>query len=1084
MKDTESDAPGKAIAKATPTFDKLIAAVAAWIELLVQTLGEVSNFNGFDRLKVAELASWNHGLHSTLTTSNVIEKIVGLTDQLHYEVIKGCKQKDRHSCGLWCLVILVLLLYGARASNWDDYWSDTLYNVVGEFSRAAPWTHWRFCFKNKRFSSFTTSSHTLIKCEIHDIYSAQDVTFGFDWLNHLRVRMVPPFIFCGSNTIPFGLRDQIDSVPSLLVAIPCLLDFWRKLHQTRVRILPSSELGKAGSITTEQPDASVTLRRDSRAFKELQSSLIVQSNGATVVNAGNEYELQWISRAAVRSAVAVTLELIPSPKSQLEREQLRDADSRSLLQQTLQRNFLLCAGARSRLPTLKGLVAESRGLKMEGQQEVVTFRVVSTYPAGGFVRVTATTRVTLTDPSEASGEGENDGTGNVTPAVPVELQSKGVKIGGMDDERAALRELILLPASHPRLRSELGVEFPKGVLLCGPPGVGKTLLVCSVVYECRQVQDASGAALDLNLQVVNGSEIMTSGRGDAEQALRATFETAVVHARSARHTASVIFIDELDALCPKREASGGGASSAHSRIVAQLLTLLDGVEGGISRENVVVIAATNLPNSIDPALRRPGRFDREIFVAPPSVALRKKIFAVHLNRTPYALSNESPEDAEVQRGAFLDTLAAKAVGYVGADIAALCREAAIIASTRQLVAFSRDRELEQWWTDWKRRVEPLRSLQNASSTLGAIVAGHAWRTNPTAIIPLWFLAKQSNQHNTGDSKRQQSNLEYFGFLLGNEDKRAFIPTHRSDDDDKKAQPFEVTMDDFDQAMLTVVPSALRGASGFTIGGQVETKLALQQALEWPIKFPHTFARLGVKPPCGVLLYGPPGCSKSSIVRAAAHSSGATFLSLSAAQVFSPFFGDAEAAVRQVFRDARAALPAIIFFDEIDVMVAKREFGGSGGGEGGSSTAMRVLSTMLNEMDGVESAEGLLVIGATNRPDCIDAALMRPGRFDRIQFVDLPAESDRVDILRIHSRPMQLHADVDLLDLAKRTSFFSGAELENLCREAALLALRESLDAEKVCKRHFEEALRGIIPVSSKESMRDYIEFAESMGHLS
>ncbi|KAG6611802.1 aaa family cdc48 subfamily [Phytophthora cinnamomi] len=850
-------------------------------------------------------------------------------------------------------------------------------------------------------------------------------------------------------------------------------------------------LSSSSASVEPQADASVTLRRDSRAFKELQAFLLARSNDATGDNTGDDSELQWISRAAVRTAVAVTLELIPSSKSQLEHQRLRDPDTRSLLRQTLQRNFVLCGGARVRLPTLNGLVAESRGLEGEGQEQSMKFRVVSTYPAGGFARVTAATRVTLTDPNEAGGEGGSD----LTVTESEEHQTKGVNVGGMEDERAALRELILLPVAHPRLRSELGVEFPKGVLLCGPPGVGKTLLVRSVVHECRQVQVASGATLDLNLQVINGSEIMTSGRGDAEQALRATVETAVVHARSARHAASVIFIDELDALCPKREAAGGGASSAHSRIVAQLLTLLDGVEGGISRENVVVVAATNLPNSIDPALRRPGRFDREIFVAPPNTELRKKIFQVHLNRTPYALSSESPGDAEVRRDAFLNRLAAKAVGYVGADIAALCREAAMVASTRQLVAFSRDRELEQWWADWKRRVQPLSSLQNASSTLGAVVAGHAWHANPTAIIPLWFLAKQSNQPASEDSSSQrQSDLQYFGFLLGIDEKRSFFRIDHHEDVEKTTQTFEVTMSDFEQAMQTIVPSALRGASGFTkdferqgwdsIGGQAETKLALQQALEWPIKFPETFARLGVKPPRGVLLYGPPGCSKSSIVRAAAHSSGATFLSLSAAQVFSPYFGDAEAAVRQVFRDARAALPAIIFFDEIDVMVAKREFDGSGGGEGGSSTAMRVLSTMLNEMDGVESAEGLLVIGATNRPDCIDAALMRPGRFDRIQFVDLPAAPDRVDILRIHSRPMQLHDDVDLVDLAKRTPFFSGAELENLCREAALLALRESLDAEKVCKRHFEDARCGITPVSSKESMRDYIEFAEAMGHLS
>ncbi|KAF1789627.1 CDC48 domain 2-like [Phytophthora cactorum] len=672
-----------------------------------------------------------------------------------------------------------------------------------------------------------------------------------------------------------------------------------------------------GSNTSQHPqvDASVTLRRDSRAFSELQASLLAHKNDTNISDIVQGRELLWISRPAVRTAAAVTLELLSSSKSQL----LRDADTRSLLQQTLQRNFVVRAGARVELPTLAGLVARA---------EAMAFRVVSTYPAAPLVRVTPGTRVTLTEPGKAGKEDGNEIEDSVATG-PTAQQDKGVKVGGMEDERAALRELILLPVAHPRLRLELGVEFPKGVLLCGPPGVGKTLLVRSVVHECRQVKDTSGATLDLNLQVINGSEIMTSGRGDAEQALRDTFDAAVAHARSARHAASVIFIDELDALCPKREAA------------AQLLTLLDGVEGGLSRENVVVAAATNLPNSIDPALRRPGRFDREIFVAPPNTALRKKIFEVHLNRTPYSLSNGSIEEAEQQRDTFLDTLAAKAVGYVGADIAALCREAAMVASTQQLVALSRDRDLEQWWADWK-----------PESSLSA-----------------------------------------------------------------------------------------------------ETKLALQQALEWPIKYPQTFARLGVKPPRGVLLYGPPGCSKSSIVRAAAHSSGATFLSLSAAQVFR------QAAVRQVFRDARAALPAIIFFDEIDVMVAKREFDGSGGGEGGTSTAMRVLSTMLNEMDGVESAEGLLVIGATNRPACIDAALMRPGRFDRILFVDLPR---------------------NLIALP----YFSGAELENLCREAALLALRESLDAEEVCMRHLDEALTGITPVSSRESMQDYIEFAEAMGHLS
>ncbi|CAH0490287.1 unnamed protein product [Peronospora farinosa] len=847
-----------------------------------------------------------------------------------------------------------------------------------------------------------------------------------------------------------------------------------------------------------QMNATVTLRRDTEIFNKLQSFLLIPSNRISDSDTLQENELLWISRKAVRVAVAVTLELVPLLTSQLQAQLLQNADTRSLLRQTLQRNVVVCTEARVTIPMLEDLVVKSRSVKDE-EPKLMTFRVVSTYPCGIFARVTSGTRVTLTNPNGCSRTIEKDrASGDLTRTIPEMQQCKGVEIGGMDDERAALRELILLPVAHPRLRSDMGVEFPKGVLLCGPPGVGKTLLVRSVVYECRQVKDTSGAMLNLKLQVINGSEIMTSGRGDAERTLRATFEMAVAHARGAQQAASVIFIDELDALCPKREATGGGAMSAHSRIVAQLLTLLDGVESGLSRENVVIVAATNLPNSIDPALRRPGRFDREIFVSPPNVALRKKIFKVHLKQTPYALSSGSSESVEQLRDFFLDILAAKSVGYVGADIAALCREAAMVASTRELVALSHDRELEQWWADWKRRVEPLSGVQNLSTTLSSVVAGRAWQANPIAIIPLWFLAKQTmnrdSNKNAGNNQQRLPQLEYFRFLLKSREEQTFASSCPNEDETTVVQTFEVTMEDFDQAMQTVVPSALRGVSGYTkdferqgwdsIGGQAETKLALQQALEWPIKFPQTFARLGVKPSRGILLYGPPGCSKSSIVRAAAHSSGATFLSLSAAQVFSPFFGDAEAAVRQVFRDARAALPAIIFFDEIDVMVAKREFGGSGNGEGGTSTAMRVLSTMLNEMDGVESAEGLMVIGATNRPTCIDAALMRPGRFDRIQFVDLPTTLDRVDILRIHSRPMPLHDDVDLIGLASRTPYFSGAELENLCREAALLALRESLDAKNVRMCHFDKALRCVTPISSKESMRDYIKFAKAMGHVS
>ncbi|TDH67145.1 hypothetical protein CCR75_001598 [Bremia lactucae] len=836
-------------------------------------------------------------------------------------------------------------------------------------------------------------------------------------------------------------------------------------------------------------DESVTLQRDSQYFKDVQTSLVAHNTIKSDTYALENSDLLWISRNAVRSAVAVTLELLPCLNSQL----LRDADTRSLMEQTLQRNVIVCVTAKVKLLTCEGLMAKTRDVEAQEQEQVMTFKVVSTYPAAPFSRITSTTRIVMTEPTKSDKADHSNEIASTITASDTP-QSKGIQIGGLEQEQTALKELILMPIKYTSLRLDLGVELPKGILLCGPPGVGKTLLVRSVVHECRQFQDTCGTLLDLNLQVINGSELITSNRGDAEHALRNTFKTAMVHAGSKTHAASVIFIDEVDALCPKREAAGELTSSTHNRVVAQLLTLLDGIDSGFSRANVVVIAATNRPNAIDPALRRPGRLDREVYVAPPNTATRKKIFQVHLCQTPVAVSNKLPQEAEKQRNWFLETVAAKAVGYVGADIAALCREATMIASTRQVVAMSRDQELAHWWTKWQRQAEPCHAFLNKSSSRGAVIAARAWHTSSLAIIPLWFLANHASRpemHAIQDEKDplRHSKIKYFDFLFRNEKYPIFTATshvHATN------ETFEVTLNDFDHAMQIVVPSALRGASGYmremerqdwnSIGGHAKPKLALQQALEWPLKYPQTFTRLGVSPLSGLLLYGPPGCSKSSLVRAAAHSSGATFLSLSAAQVFSPFFGDAEAAVRQVFRDARAALPAIVFFDEIDAMVAKREFDESN--DRGTSCAMRVLSTLLNEMDGVDSTPGLVVIGATNRPGCIDAALMRPGRFDRIIFVDLPTEADRVEILRIHSKVMPLDNDVDHFSLAKRTPFYSGAELENICREAALLALRESLEAKKVAMRHFNEALRGSKPVSSTKSMHEFITFAKTMGHFS
>ncbi|TMW62911.1 hypothetical protein Poli38472_005529 [Pythium oligandrum] len=769
--------------------------------------------------------------------------------------------------------------------------------------------------------------------------------------------------------------------------------------------------------------------------------------------------LYWIPRESIRKAGGVTLEISteqPSVPYKIE-ELLGDLSYKQLVTETLQHHVAVCKSATVHLPLPESIRGEATSSLLA--------RVVSVYPAEDFVRLTPNTRITITVAPPAAGPED------VAMEEQEDEEVAMDRIGGLEKELQALREMILLPIQNQHLREQYDIEFPKGLLLCGPPGVGKTLLVRTAVEECK-------SQVPLHLEVINGSEIMTGGIGDAELALRNIFRKAALRATET-DGASVIFIDELDALCPKRDTHG---TMAHSRIVAQLLTLLDGADKQ-ARANVVIVGATNLPNNIDPALRRPGRFDREVFVSPPDVAARKHIFRVHMQNMPYQV-DKLPADQD----AFIEQLAKRAIGYVGADIASLCREALSVASTRQFVELTRDQETKAWWDEWKRHGKAIEV-----SDLEKMVAGVAWRVNPVAI-PVWFLSKGTQPKVQKPTDRP---AEYFRYLFqGIQQSVGEVTTPQMAEEPSEPRVFEVTMADFEQATQVVVASAIRSAAGAaknteqlgwdSIGGQEETKLALQQALEWPIKYPQTFERLGVSPPRGILLYGPPGCSKSTIVRAAAHSSGATFLSLSAAQVFSPFFGDAEASVRQVFRDARAALPAIIFFDEIDVLVAKREFDGasSGSGSGSGSTAMRVLSTMLNEMDGVESAEGLLVIGATNRPDCIDAALLRPGRFDRILFVDLPTERDRYAILQIHTKRMTLHEDVDLVQIAQDTSFFSGAELENVCREAALRALRESIHAECVCMRHFIEAVASIRPASSNESLEMFFEFAARMGGMS
>lgn len=580
---------------------------------------------------------------------------------------------------------------------------------------------------------------------------------------------------------------------------------------------PDSPSGRVDAM-----DASVTIHRGSRVFRDVQEA-----------NAEAEQRARWfwIPQSSLRNAVAVTMQLVPRDESAATAEMLQDRARRQLLLDTVQQRIAVCVGARVRLPGWN---------EQPGEEDAVSeWKVVSTYPASDFVCVTSSTRMTLTLPDgQQRGsinveEDEGTRTESLPRATPAKHDEASPRVGGLERERTALREMIMLPlaASGRHVRESFGIEFPKGLLLCGPPGVGKTLLVRSVVHECRHRDD-----VDLHLEVINGAEIMTSGIGEAEGALRAIFQRARDHLEDSTHktnAASVIFIDELDALCPKRDDRGSSGAS-HSRVVAQLLTLMDGVEragtsrtGGAVNDTVVVVGATNLPNAIDPALRRPGRFDRELFLPPPDAAQRRRIFEMHVADMPIALSESAAgADPASDRNVMLDALATKAIGYVGADIAALCREVLGVASMRRFVEMARDRELATWWEDWKRRGQSVRESIETLAASGKSVAGRAWQANPVAI-PLWFLAKQQSS-----TENRAKTSEYFSYLLKNSADSAnrgemtdeqedapldLVAVDRSGAegaDGDAERPFRVTLEDFEQSMTVVVASTLRGASGF------------------------------------------------------------------------------------------------------------------------------------------------------------------------------------------------------------------------------------------------------------------------------
>ncbi len=533
-------------------------------------------------------------------------------------------------------------------------------------------------------------------------------------------------------------------------------------------------------------------------------------------------------------------------------------------------------------------------------------------------------------------------------------------IGGLDDEIQKVREMVELPLRHPELFQRLGIDPPKGVLLRGPPGCGKTLLAKAVANES-----------EAHFIAINGPEIMSKFYGESEKRLRQYFIEAEEHAPS------IIFIDEIDAIAPKREDVTG---EVERRVVAQMLALMDGLK---SRGKVIIIGATNRPNAVDPALRRPGRFDREIEIKVPSLQGRLEIFQIHTRRMPFS--------KDIQ----LDQLAGKTHGFVGADIAAMCREAGMAAMRRYLPQIDLDAE----------------------------------------VIPQEFL-----------------------------DTMEIIPA------------------DFEEAQKEVLPSAIRevfielpSVHWADVGGLSDVKQQLIEAVEWPLKIPEAYRRMGISPPKGVLLYGPPGCGKTLLARAVATESEANFISIKGPELLSKWVGESERAIREIFRKAKLASPCIIFFDEIDAIAPQRGMGATDSG-----VTERVISQLLTELDGLTQTKDLVIIAATNRPDILDPALIRPGRIDRLTCVSPPTTEDRAMIFGIFTKGMPLDSSVKVPDLAAMTQGFTGADIETMCREAAIRALREDINSNIIKRKHFDAAIKEIHPSASQEIVDWYAKFEEKL----
>ena len=710
------------------------------------------------------------------------------------------------------------------------------------------------------------------------------------------------------------------------------------------KIMEQLEINEGEAVTIQGNRK--TVGRAARSYPADKGLGIARMDGYMRKNAGTSLgEHVEVEQAELKEAKKIVL----APAEEGVMMQVSDPNifKRGLLQRPVMQGDIISPGNQDKPRSFFDDMFETAADNFAFSFGDTKLSVVKTKPKGA-VKITEQTQIEMRERAVSEPQQQVK-----VPEVTYE------DIGGLDQEVQKVREMIELPLKHPEVFQQLGIDAPSGVLLQGPPGTGKTLLAKAVANEA-----------DANFLSIDGPEIMSKYYGESEKQLREKFEEA------REGEPSIIFIDEIDAIAPKRGDAGG---EVERRVVATLLSEMDGLE---SRENVIVIAATNRPEAIDPALRRGGRFDREIEIGVPNREGRKEVLQIHTRNMPLS------DDVE------LDELADLTHGYVGADLEALCKEAAMSTLRTVLPEIDMDEEI------------------------------------PSDVMEKLIV-----------------------------DRDAMMDGMRN------VEPSQM------REVMVEVPKV----SWEDVGGLSDTKERLKEMVEWPQLYPERFENMGIEVPKGIMLYGMPGTGKTLLAKAVANEANANFISIKGPEVFSKYVGESEEAVREIFKKARQVAPCILFIDEIDAIAPRRGGRGSDSGVGD-----RVVNQLLTELDGVESLEGVTVIAATNRPDMIDPAITRPGRIDRSVEVAVPDLEARRKILGVHTRDMPLADDVDLDELAEETENFVGSDIEALCREAAMISLREDPEDEEVSMEEFEQALEETRPTANEDNRKMYEQMTQKM----